>query len=83
MTSTTDNHLSVDVRRLLPPQAQMASPHARLGDLGLDSMDIVDFLCALDEDFQIRLTTDELTNETTIDELIALVNLKTQTALKL
>ena len=64
------------LRQLLPVHVRDEPLNRRLSELGLDSIDVVDLLCALDEDFQVRLTTDEFTEDTSIAGLARLVSEK-------
>lgn len=42
--------------RCLPGRLNISSPEMLLSDLALDSLDTVEFLCAVHEEFGVRLT---------------------------
>lgn len=58
---------------LCPTLATRLTPEAALRASGLDSLEFVELLCAIEAGFQIRLTTDDLTPETTVNQVCALI----------
>ncbi len=60
MNTTTHETPAERFRRCLPAAIRDAAETTRLDELGLDSMDTVDFLCAVHEEFGVRLTADEV-----------------------
>jgi acyl carrier protein len=59
------------LRRCLPHTAAEAKPDTRIDSLAFDSMDTVEFLCAVHEEFGVRLTTADFPPDQTIRELLA------------
>jgi acyl carrier protein len=53
------------------------NPHARIAELGLDSMDIVELLCVIHEEFGIRLSESDFHPAQTIDGLVSAITAKT------
>ena len=52
---------------------EMPGLEENMGDLGLDSLDKIELAMRLEEEFTIEIRDEEITNETTVEELIALV----------
>ena len=57
----------------LPRLANRLVPSARLSELALDSMDTVELLCVIHEEFGVRLTEDEFRPDQTVDGLLAVI----------
>lgn len=57
----------------LPRLAGRLLPSARLSDLALDSLDTVELLCVIHEEFGVRLTEDEFHPEQTVAGLLATI----------
>jgi acyl carrier protein len=68
MLQTCDETLALVVRRL-PSLARVLRPTARLGAIGLDSLDQVELLMVIHELFGIRLEIEDLGAERTVGEL--------------
>lgn len=47
---------------------------ASLGEIGLDSLSIVDLLFKLEREFEVSIPDEELPNLTTVGDLVAYVN---------
>jgi acyl carrier protein len=54
-----------------PRLAPAITPETRLTDLGLDSLDTVEFLCVLNEEFGVRVTEEDFAPQQTIRGLLA------------
>jgi acyl carrier protein len=64
------------LRQCLPRSAAAAAadPAATIECLGFDSLDLVEFLCAVDEEFGLRLTADDLPPGQTLAGLLARID---------
>jgi acyl carrier protein len=69
MLLTCDETLALVVRRL-PSLGRALRPTARLGAIGLDSLDRVELLMVIHELFGIRLEVEDLDAERTVGELV-------------
>ena len=58
------------LRGCLPQAASGADPSAPIASFGFDSLDTVEFLCAVHEEFGIRLTNDDFPPEQTLAGLL-------------
>ena len=76
MNNTKLETLAARFRRCLPPQLRDCGEDERLRDLGLDSIDTVDLLCAIHEEFGVRLDEAHFGPDLTLREMI--VNLAAQ-----
>jgi acyl carrier protein len=65
------------LRSCLPARLRGISPETPIASLELDSLDRVEFLCALDAEFHVSLTLEEFESITTPAELAALIHRKT------
>ena len=63
----------------LPRLAHRLRPSARLSELEFDSMDTVELLCVIHEEFGVRLTEDEFRPDQTVDGLLAVIAQETAT----
>ncbi len=61
------------LHRVCPALATRLDPDRPLRACGLDSLEFVDLLCAVEAEFSVRLGTDELRPETTLRDLAALI----------
>ncbi len=59
MTSTLEINVLARLRLCLPRLAPLLQENIALRDLGFDSMDTVELLCAIHDEFGVRLTQDE------------------------
>ncbi len=80
MNALEPAHAEVSARLLsaLPRLRGEWQEDARIADLGLDSMDMVELLCVVHQDFGARLSEEELGGLETVGELIDLVSQKAQ-----
>jgi acyl carrier protein len=53
--------------------AARLEPGRPLRACGLDSLEFVDLLCAIEAEFRVRLNNEDLKPETTVDDLVALI----------
>ena len=67
------------LRRCLPRLALPIREDDPLAALGIDSLDTVEFLCAVHEEFGVRLTADEFHPARTFSELAAVIAAKDPT----
>ena len=70
------NRIGLCLPRLAPSLRPSA---ARLSDLALDSLDTVELLCVIHEEFGVRLTEDEFRPDQTVDGLLAVIAQETAT----
>lgn len=61
------------LRIVCPTLAARLDPELPLRACGLDSLEFVDLLCAIEAEFRVRLTIAELTPDLTVRDLLALV----------
>lgn len=61
------------LRLCLPRLAPELHAHTRLAELALDSMDTVEFLCVVHEEFGVRLTDAEFFPQQTIGGLLEVI----------
>jgi len=64
------------LRSCLPQRLHGIMPETPLSSLGLDSLDLVELLCALDGEFNLSITLEEFESIKTVGELAALVDRK-------
>ncbi len=60
--------------QVMPGLAGQLRPNATLMECGGDSIDLVELLCAIESDYGVRLTVDEVGALKTVGELMALIN---------
>ncbi len=65
------------LRSCLPQCLHGVGPDTPLSSLGLDSLDLVELLCALEAEFHVSITLEEFESVTTAGDLAALVHRKT------
>ena len=70
MNMITLDTLAARFRRCLPTQVRDCGDDVPLRDLGLDSIDTVDLLCAVHEEFGLRLSDDQFRPDLTLREVI-------------
>jgi len=59
--------------RLVPQLTARLRPDTTFATAGLDSLEVVELLCAIESDRGVRLSLDDLTPSTTVGDLIVLV----------
>lgn len=57
------------LRVVLPPGTEISAQSRIVADLGLDSLTVMNFVMALEDDFDVSLTMDSLARVETIDDL--------------
>jgi acyl carrier protein len=72
-TECTTEFIAARLRLCLPHLAAQLRDDVRLGNLALDSMDTVEFLCVVHEEFGVRLTEAEFHPQQTIGGLFAAI----------
>jgi acyl carrier protein len=72
MKTEIDPTISIGERlQLCLPRISLSGrPETRIADLGLDSMDVVELLCAIHEEFSVRLTETDFHSQQTIGGLL-------------
>jgi acyl carrier protein len=75
-TKTVTERLRLCLPRLTAP---LANESTTLGELALDSMDTVEFLCAVHLEFGVRLTESEFHSQQTIGGLLAAIASRSKT----
>ena len=73
---TTDD-ISTRLRLCLPRLAHELQPGTRVADLALDSMDTVELLCVIHEEFGVRLTEEEFHSGQTVGGLLTAISSRT------
>jgi acyl carrier protein len=82
MNNPTDSaYLARRLQLCLPNLAIFDRPEIRLAELGLDSMDTVELLCVIHEEFGIRLTECDFHPAQTVGGLLAAIAAQLQPAL--
>jgi len=69
MTTISSNDVIPRLKRRLPKLAPLLEPGTPLHGLGLDSMDTVELLCAIHEEFNVRLTEREFQSDQRLCDL--------------
>ncbi len=59
MTAICETEIIPRLRHFLPRLAPLLREHIPLSEMGIDSMDFVELLCAIDEQFHVRMTEDD------------------------
>ena len=78
MNATIDpSNIAERLQLCLPRLALDLTGCARVADLALDSMDTVELLCVIDEEFGVRLTEEEFNPAQTLDALLETIARKT------
>ena len=75
MSAHTDELLDLIAQEALVDRAKL-DPASTLEALGLDSVDVVSVLFALEEKYGVRVETDELSREQTLGQVLDLVEAK-------
>lgn len=73
MTTTNIESIAERLRLCLPSLALGQNRGLRIAELGLDSMDTVELLCVIHEEFGVRLTEADFQPETTIGQLLSAI----------
>jgi len=76
---TEDELLDLVAEEALIDRAKL-KPEATIAELGIDSVDTVTVLFALEEKYGVRIETDDLTAEATLAQLFALVQTRAASA---
>lgn len=63
-------------RQCLPLRGRETALNCTLGDLALDSLDVVDFLCSVESEFRVRLLDTDLEAAQTLHGLMATIQRK-------
>ena len=69
--------IAQQLQLILPRLALNGHERDRIADLALDSMDTVEFLCVVHEEFGVRLTESDFHPQQTIGGLLATIARKT------
>ena len=72
-TIATAESVAAQLRLCLPGLASRWREDARLADLALDSLDTVEFLCVVHDEFGVRLTEAEFHPQQTVGGLFRLI----------
>ena len=64
------------LRTLLPQHAYRLVPESSVRDLGFDSIELVELLCIIEDEFRVKLSDAELSSAGTLEELIGIVSSK-------
>lgn len=78
-TPTNDELLDLIAEEALIDRATLG-PQETLESLGIDSVDIVSVLFALEEKYGVQIETDDLSREQTLGQLMALVQSRVASA---
>ena len=72
MTATVSRLIPIErLRTCLPHTAKGADDLTPIASLGFDSLDTVEFLCAVHEEFGVRLTTSDFPSDQTLSGLLS------------
>ncbi len=71
-TTATDDVLA-RLQRRLPHLLSEATHDTRIDQLPLDSMDVVELLCATEDEFGVSLTTEAYTRARTVRDLLRVI----------
>jgi acyl carrier protein len=78
MTPSIDLDILNRLRQCLPRLAPLLQENVPLRELALDSMDTVELLCAVDDEFGVTLTEDEFQPQHTLRDIAQTIASKTQ-----
>jgi acyl carrier protein len=80
-TEPTLNSIAEHLQLCLPRIPLHTNPNTRLADLALDSLDTVELLCVIHEEFGVRLTETDFNPAQTLQSLLTTIrkNLDSQT----
>ncbi len=78
MNPILDTDVIARLRQCLPRLANLLKENVPLRELALDSMDTVELLCAVDDEFGVRLSEDEFQPARSLREVARCIALKTQ-----
>lgn len=76
MSSDVDSRLAKILTEKFDVPAGEISPSRTLEALDVDSVSLVELLDILQEEFEIKFAEDELTNENTVEQVVAAVTAK-------
>lgn len=62
-------HIIGHLRKVVPPGTEITAESRIVGDLGLDSLVVMNFVMALEDDFDVSLTMDSLAKVETVGDL--------------
>jgi acyl carrier protein len=72
--STADTDVVLGrLQRRLPHLMSEATDETPIDDLPLDSMDVVELLCATEDEFQVGLTTEDYMRARTVGDLLRVI----------
>ncbi len=82
MTATDINSETIAerLRTCLPSIASALTRNVLIADLALDSMDTVEFLCVIHEEFGVRLSEEEFQPQRTLGDLCVAIAEKSKAA---
>ncbi len=78
MTTLLDTDILARLRHCLPRLAPVMQEDIPLRELALDSIDTVELLCAVDDEFGVRLTQDEFQPNHCLRDVAQCIAHKTQ-----
>ena len=70
---TTKDKVLERLKLAVPRLGADLAPGRRMEELGADSIDLVELFVVIDSDFGVRVTTEEFSTLTTIDDLLELI----------
>ncbi|MGE4281451.1 MAG: acyl carrier protein [Magnetospirillum sp.] len=62
-------HIVAHLRTVIPPGTEISTESRIVADLGLDSLAVMNFVMALEDEFDVSLTMDNLAQVETIADL--------------
>jgi acyl carrier protein len=74
LTDAPDDVLHRLSRRMPHLAHTISQPDQTLANLGLDSIDLVELLCAIESEFDVRLNDEDLQGDVTIARLVAVID---------
>lgn len=75
---TTKDKVLERLKLTVPRLGSYLAPERRMEELGADSIDLVELFVVIDSDFGVRVTTEEFSTLTTIDDLLELIVQRTK-----
>ncbi len=63
------DQIIVQLQKIIPPETEIAAKSSIVGDLGLDSLAVMNFVLTLEDHFDVSLPMDRVAEVETIDDL--------------
>lgn len=73
MTATIEQRVLDIIKEMLPTSKEIKGTDKLVDDLGADSLDCIQVVMELEEEFDIRIDDDELEGLVTVSDVVAIV----------